>query len=228
MISNMKLAILGFMRQQLPHRTKTAHLNHLPFKDFDGKKSFSITFIDDPLSNTPSSTQTFPPDSKGNTSLFNPPAHYHILQDEYFRVISGQGVWHLWDDRDVVLKTGDEIMIPAWKYHSFKNHSETEPLVVGYWYDKEFVAMEERFFRNALGYLADCFEAKLEPSIFQLAMFGVDDLMVFSFVHWRFLPSSVEFGLNVVVCYLLALIGRWLLGYEYSYGEYFDSRAKHT
>lgn len=222
----MVFAPLALLRQRLPHRTTTAHLTTLPFVDFNGEKSFSITFVDHVLPNSPSSIQTFPPNGQGRTSLFNPPAHYHILQDEYFRVISGQGIWHLWDDTDVVLAVGQEIRVPAQKYHWFQNASNTEPLVVGYWYDKERPMKEELFFRNTLSYFADCLAVGMQPSKFQLALFGWDDLLVFSIVHSKFLPKAVEFISNLAICGIMAYVGRYLLGYERSYKEYYKPATK--
>ena len=225
--TNMVFAPLSLLRQRLPHRTTTAHLQTLPLLDFDGEKSFSITFPDHVLPNNPSAIQTLPPNNEGKTSLFNPPPHYHIVQDEYFRVISGQGVWHLWDDTDIVLATGQEIKVPAQKYHWFQNASDTEPFVVGHWYDKERPVMEELFFRNTLSYFADCIDAGLQPSKFQLALFGWDDLLVFSIVHWKFLPTTFELVINIAICGIMAFIGRYLLGYERSYKEYYKPTMKH-
>ncbi|KAJ8117302.1 hypothetical protein OPT61_g1466 [Boeremia exigua] len=214
-------APLSFLRQRLPHRNKTAHLTTLPFVDFDGRRSFSITFVDQPALNSPSITQTLPPNSKGKTSHFNPPPHYHVLQDEYFRVISGKGIWHLWDDTSVILEAGQEIRVPVRKYHWFQNCSDTEPLVVGHWYDEARVRMEEIFFRNVLSYFADCLEMNVQPSKFQMALFGWNDLLVFGLVHTRFLPSAVEFVINIFICGVMAFIAKYLLGYKDSYAEYY-------
>lgn len=217
----MVYAPLSFMRQRLLRRTTTAHLKELSFLDFDGQKSFSINFFDRAKPNSPHSVQRFPPNSQGETSLFNPPGHYHLVQDEYFEVISGQGLWHLWDDTVVVLNTGEKYQVPARKYHWFQNNSNREPLIVGYWYDKEHPKMEEIFFRNTLSYMADCRNAGVPPSIFQVALFGLENLMVFGVIHSKFIPTFVEVMINTILCVLLACVGRYLLGYEKSYEEYY-------
>lgn len=106
------------------------------------------------------------------------------------------------------------------RYHRFENASSTEDLRIDIQLDPEDYDNEERFFRNFFGYLDDCKRSKVEPSVFQL----------FVFLHSADTPLAVPmpFGLegvgiwvSWVLMVVVAFVGRWLLGYEACYEEYY-------
>lgn len=111
--------------------------------------------------------------------------------------------------------------IPAGRYHRFENASKTEKLVVDIQLDPEAYDSEERFFRNFFGYLDDCKNAKTAPSLFQLMVFlhSADTPLALP-LPWEFLGVLVSRVFLIVV----ATWGRWVLGYQSNYLEYFDDR----
>lgn len=172
--------------------------------------------------------QVFPGKKSGTTeelSWWIPPPHYHLLQDEHFKVESGEGVWHLWGGKTVHLKKGDEIIIPARKWHTFqKTEGSEEPFSVLYQYDKEYAEMEESFFRNCFTYFEDCRKGGAEPSIFQLGVFAVHFWMPIALPVPG--PEWFNFVVSTVMTVLLGCIGQYVLGYKASYVEYYAKDAK--
>lgn len=83
---------------------------------------------------------------------------------------------------------------------------------------------EQRFFRNFFGYLDDCKQAKLEPSLFQLLVFleSADTPLA--------IPAPTEFlgkVLSRVFMFVVAGVGKWVLGYKDCYPEYYeDGKSK--
>lgn len=78
---------------------------------------------------------------------------------------------------------------------------------------------EQRFFRNFFGYLDDCKKAKMEPSLFQLLVFlhSADTPLA--------LPLPNEWLGTIVsriFLILVAYFGRYVLGYQDSYPEYYE------
>jgi mannose-6-phosphate isomerase-like protein (cupin superfamily) len=58
-----------------------------------------------------------------------PKPHIHTRQNEFFKVISGVLIISA-DGVDHTLRKNDELMIKAGQVHSFRNGSETEPVMV--------------------------------------------------------------------------------------------------
>lgn len=222
----MSPAPLAFLRGRSPPSTRTAHQNLIPMEDTH-KRPFEIEFhIPTPAGTV--TKQVFPLKHVGASiepSFYRPPAHYHIWQDEHFTVMSGEGTWYLWGGKTVHLKTGDEIVVPAWKWHTFDITPESkEPLAVAYRYNKEYSEMEERFFRNMLSYFGDCQRAGTKPSVFQI--------MVFSMHNWMPIALSVpgpewlDLVVSVVFLLVVGFIGEFLPGYKASYPEYYAEEKK--
>lgn len=169
--------------------------------------------------------QNFPihdPEHKRGT-FYHPPPHYHLFADEYFLVSQGAGTWHLWD-RDVHLAAGEKIKIPARAWHWFESDENSDvPLSIEVYFDKGQAEMEERFFRNILGYLADCHRENIEPSICQMLIFFCHFDMVpgLRIVRWE----TLNFALNTAITYIGTAIGL-LLGYKSSYDEYYQAQKK--
>lgn len=91
--------------------------------------------------------------------------------------------------------------------------------------DPEDYENEQRFFRNFFGYLDDCKRTRTSPSVFQL----------FVFLHSADTPLAMPmpFGLEGVGVWLswilmvvVAYLGRYVLGYQQSYAEYYEKGKK--
>lgn len=165
------------------------------------------------------------PDKK---SMFNPPLHLHLFQNEYFSVREGTGLWHLPTNTDAsrrqqIKRPGDEpIFLPKGQFHRFENVSPSEKLVVDIQIDPETMprGTEERFFRNFFGYLEDCSTSGTGPSLFQLQLFlhTVDGPLAIPIPG----PNWLKWWVSRLFCLLTGVvIGEWLLGYKRSYPEYY-------
>jgi mannose-6-phosphate isomerase-like protein (cupin superfamily) len=159
--------MLSFLRSAQPARTNNTANN--PIKYDSGRSS--VTFA------KPNSdyimTHRIPPSTKEHgVSIVAPPFHYHIHQDEFFRLQSGKGNFYRGIGKEPFAVLSDEAggqrtaSIKAGRYHRFENASKTEDLVVDIHLSPEFYEAEQRFFRNFFGYLDDCREAGRAPSFF--------------------------------------------------------------
>lgn len=156
-----------------------------------------------------------------------PMSHFHLLQSESFHVASGRGIWYL-GDRVLQLKEGDDIVIPPWISHRFENiPGSKESLVILYCYDAQYFEMEESFFRNALTYMDDCRKAGVAPSLLQLCVFCTAGWMAPDIVPVpKVAGEYVRCAVNIVVMWVLALVGWLVFGYRVSYVEYYDPKEK--
>ncbi|XWW95597.1 hypothetical protein V2A60_003562 [Cordyceps javanica] len=219
----MVLAPLSFLRAQQPSRSSSWDQAILTLPD-TVDRTFTVNF--EWRRGLYFSVHSFPihdPQHHQQETLYYPPPHYHLFADEYFRVSRGAGTWHLWN-RDVHLKTGDKIKIPARAWHWFEGDQSLEnPLAVEVYFDKGQPEIEERFFRNILGYLADCHRESLEPSICQLLMFFYHFDMVpgLRFSRWE----TLNLAINVALMYIATVMGV-LMGYKGSYDEYYQVQKK--
>lgn len=212
--------MLSFLRGNAPVRTNNAANNPIVYEN--GRSS--VTF------RRPNSdycmTHVIPPVSAQNgVSIITPPFHYHIYQDEFFRVQSGLGHFYrgLAPAPFAVLSGApgqqSTATVQAGRYHRFENASQTEDLVVDVHLAPESYESEQRFFRNFFGYLDDCKKNKVAPSFFQLLVF----------LHSADTPLAVPLpweALGRVVSRILltatALWGKWVLGYRDTYPEYYE------
>ncbi|ATY61322.1 Cupin, RmlC-type [Cordyceps militaris] len=220
----MVLAPLSFLRPRQPSRTPNWDQAVLKLPD-TADRTFGVRFAwQRGLYYT--SVHDFPAQDarqQDRKSLYHPPPHYHFFADEYFVVTRGSGTWHLWD-RDVRLAAGDTFKIPARAWHWFEgDQSADAPLAIEVYFDKGQPVVEERFFRNILGYLADCHREAMEPSICQLLIF---------FHHFEMVPGlriapweRLNLALNIAILYVAAAIGL-LMGYKSSYEEYYREEKK--
>lgn len=217
----MALAPLYFLRPQQPSRRSNWDQTVLALPD-SANRVFRIHF--EWQRGLFVNVQSFPAhdgeDSKVET-YYHPPPHYHLWTDEYFLVTQGAGTWHLWD-RDVRLAKGDKIKVPARKWHWFEDEKSLDaPLTTEIYFDKGQAEMEERFFRNVLGYIADCHREKIEPCMPQLLMF---------FYHFEMVPGlkiapweTVNLVLNTAIMYIGAGVGK-LMGFKGCYDEYYQAK----
>jgi mannose-6-phosphate isomerase-like protein (cupin superfamily) len=229
----MPFAPLAFLRQNPPARKQTSHNNPVTAPDHadgNGTESFTLKFHSPPIpKGHPTSTQTLPPTHNSKPSLYTPPPHYHLLQAEHFLVLSGTGLWHLSRNRTLRLSSGDTISIPALAYHWFENAPDSlEPLKFGYWYTAKYTAAEQRFFRNTIGYIADCKRAGVEVSVVQLCVFSLRNWIVIGVVDWGWAPDWVSLVVNTVFTVLGAGWGEFVPGYRANYEEYSGEHEKMT
>lgn len=215
--------MLSFLRGSSPVRTNNAANNPIVYEQ--GRSS--VTF------RKPNSdylmTHVIPPDSEANggVSIITPPFHYHIHQDEFFRVQQGTGNFYMGVDPKPFATLSassapgakSTASIPKGRYHRFENASKTEDLVVDIHLAPEAYESEQRFFRNFFGYLDDCKRTRTTPSFFQLLVF----------LHSADTPLAVPLpweGLGKVASRVLLTVtafwGKWVLGYRDSYVEYYE------
>jgi mannose-6-phosphate isomerase-like protein (cupin superfamily) len=210
---------MAIFKQVVVPRTTIASHNPVLFDHGRGGEGFY----------TPSSKflgwQIVPHDNKwsdGTASFMAPIPHYHLLQEEKFRVESGSGYWFM-QGKQIRLDAGDEITIPRFIAHRFESipNAKAEPLVILYRYDAQRWEMEERFFRNTLPYLDDCRKAGVAPSLLQLCIFLADCWMPGDFIPC---PGGdyVRCAVNTVFMWVMAFIGLFVYGYRRSYIEYYD------
>jgi mannose-6-phosphate isomerase-like protein (cupin superfamily) len=224
----MSFAPLFFLRGRSPTRTKIAGQNPVKLSD-TAQRSFQLGFYHHETAGVRAffNRQAFPAhDSERHSegTVWHPPPHYHLLQDEHFTIVSGGGTWHLWN-KSVHLTKGDVIVVPARAWHWFESDpSVEEPLEISVKYDAGYESMEERFFRNTFGYMADCREQGISPSVFQLMVFFMHNLMPPGIKSPG--PEWLNLLFNTVFMYVVGSIGQLLLGYRESYPEYYGGDEK--
>ncbi|KAI5854498.1 hypothetical protein GGS23DRAFT_474725 [Durotheca rogersii] len=150
--------------------------------------------------------------------LSGPPLHIHLRQTEYFEVLQG-ALAVVRDGKTHVLTQDDgTVAIAPSTRHRFWAHPGKEDLIFKVYAQPEEVdrGFDENYLRNALGYLRDCQMSSIEPSIFQMALFGcLSDTI---FVLPPFWMPIWSLKLTQYVC--AYWIGRFLLGYRETYPEY--------
>ncbi|KAH8891981.1 hypothetical protein GQ53DRAFT_794136 [Thozetella sp. PMI_491] len=211
--------MLSFLRTSDPPKTRQAAMNPVPFDS--GRSSLAIIHED-----AESWLRgTLPPFSKEKPSIMQPPVHFHLYQDERFRIVSGR--CNLFKDTlETPWKTLDkndpdglkEAVVPKMTYHAFQNASTTEQLVVDVSLTPGDFEREERFFRNFFGYQEDCIRAGKEPSPFQLMVFlkSVDTPLGF----------PIGFTGNILLQNFMTWWGTWVLGYKSCYPEYYEEKKQ--
>jgi mannose-6-phosphate isomerase-like protein (cupin superfamily) len=212
--------MLSFLRASGPPRTRTADHDTIVLEGGRSWCRFAAPGSDYIM------TQRIPPTTKENgPSILQPPFHYHLYQDEYFRIQSGKGNFYtgLGPSPAVVLSPDGTTTtsIKAGTFHRFENASTTEDLVLDIKLTPETYEQEQKFFRNFFSYLDDCTKTGAPPSTFQLLVFlhEADTPLV--------IPVPVE-GLGRALSRILlsggAAWGRYVLGYQPSYEEYYHDK----
>ncbi|KAJ9637106.1 hypothetical protein H2204_005030 [Knufia peltigerae] len=215
--------MFAFLRPSLPPRTNRADQNPIVYEDGRSSLEFRDAGAEYTLRNV------HPPHVKGDEpqSIMVPPHHYHINQSEHFRIVSGsvnvyKGLnpkpWKVLSDQEGFEKTA---AIQKQIYHRIENASSTEPLVLDVNLAPEEYETEQRFFRNFFGYLDDCRSAKVAPSLFQLLVFlhSADTPLALPISEtW---PGVIASRIFLIV---MAFWGRWILGYETTYPEYYSGK----
>lgn len=152
-------------------------------------------------------------------SIFEPPLHFHPEQTEAFTVVSGTMRVYKNSSGWAVLGAGDSATIPKRELHRFENASRKTPLVFDVQLDPALPS-DEAFFRNAYSYAGDCREQHISPNIFQSALFLYEGKTI---PGLPYLPRWLADSFMVSVLWLLGVfIGKWTLGFQGSYKEYYD------
>jgi mannose-6-phosphate isomerase-like protein (cupin superfamily) len=214
--------MLSFLRSSGPARTQNAQNNPILY---EGGKS-SVTFSG-PGSKYIMTHRIPPTDEENGVSIIAPPFHYHIYQDEFFRVQSGKGNFYRGLDPKPFAVLSDDpdgqatASVKAGYFHRFENATHDRDLVVDIHLTPELYENEQQFFRNFFGYLDDCKAAGSAPSIFQLLVFlhSADTPLVIP-IPWEFLGRVVSRILLTTAAYW----GRFVLGYKQTYPEYYDAK----
>lgn len=214
--------MLSILRAPIPPRANRASDNPVLYEDGASALEFHAAGSDYVLRNT------HPPWDDNKPSIVVPPLHYHIKQTEHFKIVSGE--CHLFKDTDLhpwKTLSADEsdgpktASIPPETYHTIHNASKTKPLVLDVKLTPEGYEAEQRFFRTFFGYVDYCRRAGSAPSIFQLMVF--------------LRAADTPLGLPMPTIWLRIAVsrifmdamgwrGKWMLGYEESYEEYFAEK----
>ena len=119
--------------------------------------------------------------------------------------------------RQYVAEEESEVFIRRGEHHTFANASSDVELVVDVKLNPDNRARDERFFRNAYGYLDDCTRAGKNPSPFQALLFlwSADIIPALSGPKFIMAPVARFIGRFGGV-----VVGKWLLGYRVIYDEY--------
>ncbi|KAF2431735.1 hypothetical protein EJ08DRAFT_648705 [Tothia fuscella] len=226
--------MLSFLRAPSKERTKISHLS--TFEMESGRSSVSFKSAPNLQNSKTSISFTLPPCFPGpypqDNSIMIPPLHIHPSQVETFLVTSGTALFQL--NKTFIRKApGETIDIPRGEYHKFTNASSEESMTLEAWYDPAELAREERFFRNLCGYLEDNRGGDgvgmLETvSIPQLALFAWEaDMMMCEPVVILGLPHWLGGPISAALTWVLGVfVGKWLLGYQGNYDEYYHENAR--
>ncbi|KAK4238364.1 hypothetical protein C8A03DRAFT_43878 [Achaetomium macrosporum] len=107
-----------------------------------------------------------------------PPLHIHLRQTEHFQVLQGT-LAAVKNEKEVRLTKDDGILTiePGVRHRFWADSSINSThgdLVFTVWAEPQDVerGFDENFLRNIVGYLRDCAQQSITPSLFQIALFG--------------------------------------------------------
>lgn len=204
--------MLSFLART-PPKTPSAHLTTIHTEDGQNALEF---FAHDPKAEYGMKSHL-----KAGPTIHVPPYHWHRYQSETFLIHSGTMRATL-EGREQLVPAGASITIAPGLYHTFRNASETDPLVVSTGLDPTERARDEAFFRNLYCYLDDCRKADTAPHVAQLALF----LHFFDCYLALPGPKSLAKPLSRVLVFVLGVVvGKWLLGFKESYPEYYKKET---
>lgn len=144
--------MLSFLARH-PPRTRVANLSKI---EFDNGRSF-IQFK--PRDDQYLVINSLPPDERQTAHADNvptppncalaPPLHWHSQQEEIFHVLEGDALFYLKGKRHVA-QQGDIVTIPKQAFHTFRNASTTDRLLI------EFVLQPKNKDRDECFFSKDC------------------------------------------------------------------------
>ncbi|KAL9105015.1 MAG: hypothetical protein Q9163_000112 [Psora crenata] len=205
--------MLSFLAR-MPPRTSQAHLRTIHTEDGENAVEF---LVDDDKADYGMKSW-----SKPGPTILDPPYHWHKYQTERFLVHSGTMRSTL-EGQDKLISAGETIVIKPGLYHTYRNNSDTEQLIVSTGLDPSAHERDEAFFRNLYCYLDDCRKADMAPHIAQVCLF----LYLFDCYLAIPGPRSIAKPLSQALVFLLGVVvGKWLLGYKEIYPEYYKSNSQ--
>ena len=211
--------MLSFLSKS-PRRTRVANLSTIFFDD--GRSSITFKSPEDHylvINHLPPATARHGENHSGippPSCALDPPLHWHSSQAEYFHVLEGSALFYL-GDGVTTASAGEIVTIPHQAFHTFRNASKTDDLVIEFVLDPRNRDRDEAFFRNAQTYRDDCRKAGMERSLFQVLMFNRAGNVALAVPGPAFIART--FGL--MINFFGSLVGRWIFGYSYTYPEYY-------
>ncbi|KAI1616863.1 RmlC-like cupin domain-containing protein [Exophiala viscosa] len=208
-----------------PQRTRVAHLNKIAFDD--GRSCIEFKAPSDqylvinrlppaPQEEASTDKHGIEGPSSPNCAL-NPPLHWHSRQDEFFHVLHGKAAFYL-EDRKHIATAGEVVEIPGGVYHTFRNASPKDDLVVEFVLEPRHKERDEEFFRNTQTYRDDCRKAGIPRNLCQVLMFNYRANVVLALPGPKFIAKPLGLLLN----FFAAWAGTVIFGFRDSYPEYFD------
>jgi quercetin dioxygenase-like cupin family protein len=138
------------------------------------------------------------------------PRHFHVLQDEHFKVISG-ALTILLEDKTFTLKEGDEILLPKKVAHNHYNNSD-EPVVfiqtITPGLDFDYLI------ENLMGLAAD---GKSKNGKYGL----MQELVSLKYLDSKSYLADLPVGIQKIMMNTIAPLGR-MMGYRAIYRKYSD------
>jgi len=144
--------MLSFLTKS-PQRTRVAHLNKIAFDD--GLSSIEFKAPSDqylvinrlpPAPQEEAATVTRSKEIPSPPSCaLNPPLHWHSRQDEFFHVLQGKAAFYL-EDRKHIATAGEVVKVPGGVYHTFRNASPKDELMVEFVLEPRYNERDEEFF----------------------------------------------------------------------------------
>jgi mannose-6-phosphate isomerase-like protein (cupin superfamily) len=137
---------------RLPPRTKVASLETI---FYDGGRS-SVTFkarsdpylVINQLPPASGSKSAFEGVPRPPNCALDPPIHWHAEQVERFHVLEGQAAFYL-EGKEQLSNVGDVVVIPKQSFHTFRNASTEQRLVLEFVLDPANCERDEAFFSTA-------------------------------------------------------------------------------
>ena len=206
---------LSFLASHPPTRTRQSHLRTIHTESGRTTIEFSPSSSSHALADaTVHAMRTIVPAGK---TIHDPPYHWHKYQTETFTVLRGTFLANV-EGVQTPIKAGSTVTVEAGQYHTFTNPSQTEELEILTGLDPAERERDEAFFRNLYGYLDDCEKAKISPSLCQIL------LWLWTFDCYLALPGPkwlMRIVSQIMVWVLGVVVGKYLLGYQQNYEEYF-------
>jgi len=205
-------AILSLLASQVP-RTNTASANPL-WTDSGGQRTEFFT-------NDLKAEYRMRATIKADPALHDPPYHWHKYQMETIFVHSDTMRANL-EGSDQIVHPGQSVTVEPGLRHLFVNDSDKEPLDVSIGLDRNMRDRDEAFFRNLFSYQEDCQKHGKPQNVTQLLLFPYFFNCYPGLSGPKFLTQPISQALTFVIG---VVVGKWLLGFQGSYPEYYTTSA---
>lgn len=139
--------MLSFLTRH-PPRTRVAHLQRILFDEgrslIEFKPSSDRYLVINRLPPTQQSSADDNEPCPPNCALA-PPVHWHSAQDETFHVLEGQARFFV-NGQAHTATPGEVVHIPQQVYHTFRNASESQDLLIEFMLEPQSRKRDEAFF----------------------------------------------------------------------------------